>query len=785
MRTKRRWFRFTLGSLSLGFAILTAPTAARAEADTFGIGDGHRGAYLGAAVDEVVNAYAPLGVDAANGTTQLTIGTVVGDPAGFVVGDLVMLLRATGVSSALAPSASQAPVDLTVADAGATGLFEFGRVTAVTATTLTLSKPLSRAFAKDLTQVIKVPEYTTVDVPAGTSIAAFPWQTAGTGFVGGVIALLANGAVSVEGTVNADQRGFRGGPGVQRVANLTINCQNDDGTVEQGYAPKGEGVIATEFGAGKGGRGNRSIAAGGGNCVENGGGGGGNKGIGGKGGDSVLGLPGAAPKGALGGAALDYSLLSRMSLGGGGGAGEQKNGLGSGGGRGGGGVFIRARSLAGGGRITANGEAAANPQVVGIESDGAGGGGAGGSIAIRLVGDARCGSLDAKGGRGGDSAQIGLSFFGPGGGGAGGRVLLQAKSTAACPVDVTPGAKGTANDVDRNAGAGAAGQAEPIPAPGGNYCFANPTADPQCANPSPVCDPTSGFCNACSGPFGGGTPRACAVAVQPVCAADGACNPCNGDFDTGSTSACQLANSPYCNTTGPTAGACGKCATNADCADAVHAGPACNPTLGACGKACTDDSQCKGTEWCAQSVCVPKTPNAEHVPNVPPIDGECTAEKGKRVCLSAVCEIEDDLCGLKDGSPCAGDSQCRNAKCKGGVCGDCIDDTGCGTGRVCDKDQKQCVPGCREVGGKSNCVAPKECSKKDGTIGQCVDPNGADGGTDGGNAADPTSGLIEGGGCACRTSLPGSGSPLALAGAAIAAVLVARRRRARRDQEQG
>ncbi len=266
------------------------------------------------------------------------------------------------------------------------------------------------------------------------------------------------------------------------------------------------------------------------------------------------------------------------------------------------------------------------------------------------MGNAACGGLDVKGGKGGESTQIGLSFFGPGGGGAGGRVLLQAKAIAACAVDITPGAKGLANRVDRHATSGGAGESEPIPAPGGNHCFSNPAADPQCANPSPVCDPASGFCNPCTGPFGGGTPHACAVGVQPVCTPNGACHPCDGDFDTGAAFACQLSPSPYRFLTGPTTGACGKCASNADCAGGGHAGEACNVIVGACGKACTDDSQCKAAERCGQNVCIPKTPNSEQVPNVPPIDGERTAEEGKRVCLSAVCEQDDNLCGLKNGS---------------------------------------------------------------------------------------------------------------------------------------
>lgn len=811
----RKLLRVGIG-VPVFLALVAAGGAARAQTDDFGTGDGHSGAKTAAAADEVINSYAALTADAAKGATSVTVGAVVGDPTGFAVGDLVMVWRATGVAAAEAPSASQATVDLATATSGVVGLWELARVSAVTAVaggfTIAFTKPLVNAFAKDVSQVVRVPEYTTVSVPAGASLAAAPWQTSGTGFAGGLLVFLAKGAVTVDGRVHADARGFRGGPAVKRLANLVVSCQNDDGTVEEGYAPKGEGVVSTEFGDGKGGRGNRADGAGGGNCVENGGGGGGNRSKGGKGGESVIAGIGGTPRGGLGGAEIDYALVippgasgaARLSCGGGGGAGEQKNGLGSAGGVGGGTVFFRAQSLAGAGIVSANGADAANAQLVGVESDGAGGGGAGGTVLVRVVDTAACGSVQAKGGKGGDSQQIGLSFFGPGGGGAGGRVLLQAKSRGGCTADVAPGAKGTANGSDRGAAAGGAGEDVAVPPPGGGYCYSNPAANPQCQN-GLVCDVPSGFCLKCTGPFGGNSSHACAVAADPVCRADGTCAPCKADFGTAGPDTCQLSGKPFCITAGPVAGSCGKCSTNADCQGPTHPGPACNPTLGACGTACTDDSQCKGTEWCSLGVCVPKTTNGEHVPDVPPIDGECTKEKGQRVCLSAVCEEDDDLCGLHNGSPCDGkdercrskicfaadklcgkpsgepctdNAECRSALCEDGVCKGCKADTDCKTSQVCDTDKDQCVDGCREKDGKSNCVAPQECSKKDGTIGQCVTPTNGDAGTgtDAGEALD-ASGIIEGGGCACRTSVATTTPPLAALGAAFAALALARRRR--------
>jgi MYXO-CTERM domain-containing protein len=91
------------------------------------------------------------------------------------------------------------------------------------------------------------------------------------------------------------------------------------------------------------------------------------------------------------------------------------------------------------------------------------------------------------------------------------------------------------------------------------------------------------------------------------------------------------------------------------------------------------------------------------------------------------------------------------------------------------------------VGGKSNCVAPQQCNKQDGTIGQCVTPTG---GGEAGPIGDEAgvglndAGSIQGGGCSCRTTMPISGSPIALVGAALGALLVAKRRRDRKSNEK-
>lgn len=805
---------------AVAFGVLLGSLAtsekARAEADVFGLGDGHRGAKV-VAGEEVVNSYAPLTQDVAPGAAQLTIGNVIGGGGAFAAGDLVFIWRATGVTASEAPSGNQTKrLDLASALAttstsanipGLVGLYEFARVASVSGSTLTLTNPLVRGFTKGVTQVVRVPEYTDVTIPAGARITASAWQDVPGGSAGGIVIFLATGTVTNAGRIDANGRGFHGGSPVARLLDLSLACPNLDGSPINGYAEKGEGVVRSAFGQNKGGKGNVSHAGGGGNCIEGGGGGGANLGNGGRGGGSLLGLG----TGGFGGVGIDYSLLDRITMGGGGGAGEQNNGQASPGGHGGGAIYIRGNALAGKGRIEANGDRAENSGILnlplGIESDGAGGGGAGGSIVLRFVTSADCEAVAGRGGNGGDTAVVGLGVWGPGGGGGGGRVLFQAGTIdPGCAIDVSPGQPG--NGGSGGAGGGGAGATQPTPS--GCSCAPPFCATPtNCADPQPVCDTLSGTCKPCGGAYGSGLPLACDVANEPVCMTTGDCQPCNGDFGTGSTQACQLASAPYCFLGGARQGECGRCTTNADCAG--HAGPLCNVNAGVCGTECTTDADCKPTEWCAPAtadaklVCVPKTPNGQPVPGYPPIDGQCTDANGKRTCLSSVCEEDDDLCGRRNGSPCTGivecrseicfsdarcglpsgepctaDAQCRSGACENGVCAGCDDDTDCALGQVCDTTRSLCIDGCRPgaaPGAHGGCPENQTCVVPDGgTIGTC-EPAG-----DASSSPPPIDygGVVEGAGCTCRAGF----APFGWSAAAVTAlgfVLVLVRRRSRED----
>ncbi|MBM7114811.1 adventurous gliding motility protein AgmC [Archangium primigenium] len=416
---------FTRKGLPLVGLLVLGSTGASAGPDTVGVGSGRNGALTVSANGTLVNAYAPLTAPVARKALALPVGPCVGNVSGacFAEGDLVLVFQTTGLTPPPV-SGDRAALELS---ASAVGRWEFARVTAVTPTSLGLSVPLVRDYPVAGTQVIRVPEYTTVTVAAGASITASPWN----GGLGGVVALLATGTVENQGTISADIAGFRGGQYVAKDLSARGCSGLDEGAA--GGAQKGEGLAGPDrYGSTQTGRGNVANGAGGAVCFRSGGGGGGNGGEGGQGGRTDA-TDGSRDVGGLGGAALVADPLTQLLLGGGGGAGHGTSASGVGGGVGGGAVFLRATQLTGPGSLSASGGSGGTVQ------DGGSGGGAGGALYVRIVRTAGCGISNASGGIGSTSSS---PRVGPGGGGGGGRVLFQSEAGATCDLLSTGASSG-------------------------------------------------------------------------------------------------------------------------------------------------------------------------------------------------------------------------------------------------------------------------------------------------------------------------------------------------------
>jgi hypothetical protein len=352
-------------------------------------------------------------------------------------------------------------------------------------------------------QVVRVPQYTNTTL-SGTIRSPGAWN----GKSGGIVVIdVANTFTMSNGTVEVQDRGFRGGGGTTNTD--TYPAKEDEAFRTDGGVPrggvKGEGIAGTPLyvfdgtstsntgidgyprlasedsyttittgatGGGSRARGAPGNAGGGGNQHNSGGGGGGNWGSGGQGGNSINSPPASEvaatgvskPIGGRGGAPFS-AAPNRLVMGGGGGAGDANNGVAGSGGLGGGIVLIRAGTITGTGAISAR----ARDGVVTPTDDGGSGAGAGGSIFI----DAKSGSLagitlNASGGKGGDTnTKTTVSYdFGPGGGGGGGVIFSSLPVSSATVTGGQPGKSfngqlGTATTgVTRGAAVGTNGKIE-------------------------------------------------------------------------------------------------------------------------------------------------------------------------------------------------------------------------------------------------------------------------------------------------------------------------------------
>lgn len=402
------------GRADLECAATPAPPTAPVDA-----GDGHGGAFV-ATSGSIVNACVPV-VDASASSIQ------VADASGFAVGDRVLLLQVKddlGVVGSLD----------SVSDPGAAGLWEIARVMESAVTTLSLAGPLANVYTSSgvsRAQVCSVPEFTTVEVPAGAAIRAEDWD----GAAGGVVALYASVRLEIAGEVTAAGAGFRGGVvssngGYSDVEGDTVGIGRSGG--------RGEGIDGD--GAGEHGRANRANAGGGGNAHNGGGGGGGNGGAGGQGGKqfrSSGNIPGTAGRG---GSRIDGG--TRLFFGGAGGGGHQNGSRGGEGGAGGGIVLLFAGEIGGAGTLSARGASVAPAGgVTAPGGDGGGGGGAGGTVLVLADSIPFSGLLDASGGDGGDALTTASDAeHGPGGGGGGGRVRARLPSAEISVAGGRPGA---------------------------------------------------------------------------------------------------------------------------------------------------------------------------------------------------------------------------------------------------------------------------------------------------------------------------------------------------------
>ncbi len=392
--------------------------------------------WIGTGVDGalVVNATTDLSVDAsagrafADGVTYAVTAIAGADVTlsaadGLVAGDEVLIVSLHGSDAAY----------------GSVGTYEFGFVSAVSGTSVTLDAGLLETFGEasnaDLSDqaivLVRVAQYTDVTIGGAGLLTAGTWD----GAVGGVLAFRATGTVSIAsgGAVAADEAGYAGG--------TTGTYVDGDAFQGESYAGAGDGNLP-------GGSGYNEYAGywmnnyGGGGALVTGGGG--EHAGGATPGDSWNGGAAAAPEP---GEVYGEIDLTRLFFGSGG-AGVWRGGSYPGSGGGGGGiVYIGASALSADGAeaITALGGTTSH-WATGSWTYGAGGG-AGGSIwlvadTLTLAG----GAIDAQGGLG-ESTHIRI-----GGDGGVGRVRVDCNAVNGVACATSASAAELANGAEPDVG---------------------------------------------------------------------------------------------------------------------------------------------------------------------------------------------------------------------------------------------------------------------------------------------------------------------------------------------
>lgn len=303
----------------------------------------------------IINSYYYLLSTANIGATNLQLNST----SGLNINDEILIYQTQDVS-------------------GTYGNFQLNIIDSINGAYITLKFPLIFTFKSGRfnttsaynSQVIKVPNYRNLTVNSGISISASSWS----GYSGGVVALRVSDTLTINGTINANSVGFRGG------------ASNTTGEGYNGLAGGGGGGATCTH------------------CDLSWTGGYGNGGGGG---------PNITP--------ADFSkIIFGCGGGGGGGHPNSSDNPGGAGGRGAGVVFIFAKNIVNNGNIycnASNGTAGVSRSLWSVTwYSGGGGGGGGGSIYIcckTLTNSSNIGTnrgLGAAGGRSGSAGAYGKIF---------------------------------------------------------------------------------------------------------------------------------------------------------------------------------------------------------------------------------------------------------------------------------------------------------------------------------------------------------------------------------------
>lgn len=189
------------------------------------LGDGSDGPLIISSANQIINNYTYL-ID--NELSEDTVITV-NNSSGFSTADEILIIQIQNSSG------------------GTAGTYEFKQIASINGNDITLSSALiSNYYSGDfdrvgatVSQVVRVPQYTSVTINSDCSITAPAWN----GYCGGIVAFRASGTIILNsgGKIDVSGKGYRGG--------AMGTSYNKDGV--QGESYLGKGIGGGSYGLGK------------------------------------------------------------------------------------------------------------------------------------------------------------------------------------------------------------------------------------------------------------------------------------------------------------------------------------------------------------------------------------------------------------------------------------------------------------------------------------------------------------------------------------------------------
>ena len=330
--------------------------------------------------------------DASNGTLTISGNTTDAPIDSACTGTIAT----TSLSATNASFASGQIILIHQSQGTNAGTWQRNTISSYTAGTITTVDALNATYTTGA-QVLVMKQYDNVTIDAGVTYTAKAWN----GTVGGILAFIASGTVTVTGTISANGGNASSGTGATgggfRGGNGGTSAGSSTGFAGEGISGTGGAQTAANGNGGGGGN-----TAGAGNAA----GAGGGNGTAGSNGQST-----SSQTGGTGGAVAGTTDLTTMVFGGGGGGGAGAGPIPGGGGSGGGIVFLTGTTMTITGSVTASG---GTGYQGGASEDG--GSGAGGSVLLK--------AQTATLGTALITASGGVAGVGEGGDGGAGRVHL-------------------------------------------------------------------------------------------------------------------------------------------------------------------------------------------------------------------------------------------------------------------------------------------------------------------------------------------------------------------------